>query len=465
MKQSIQRALSLWATCCVFGAMPLASHAQEMPSALNCEKDLDRAKVAYRDGDLRAVSRLIEQSCLHARLFSREKMVEGYRLLTESNLFLNDIDHADQSFMQVLRYNPLFEVDSTDPSASYDLIHLSRTYRRTPIVSVYAGGGLNYSMVNTLQHYSAFNATNDVFSTSDKKFVLGINANIGVEVPLYRNFDIVLELNYAMRSFKRADSLYVSRSVNNAKDSDPFMFGTLQFREVQHWLDVPLMIRYNHPYRKKILPYAYVGATPNILMQAALVQIVRTNAVDNRGGGQVVGSNKERIVITENTVPGDDYKSTPNSLRNTFNVSILAGVGCKFRVERNFFYVDVRYNRMMLNVVNKDNRYTQKELLYRYGYVDNDFTMDNIAITAGFIKSFYKPRKKRQYDPIRAGQLYDKQFINPLKKESEELKKTTNEEAKREVRDAIRNEEAKKKSFIDDVKAGRQSVESIKKTK
>jgi Outer membrane protein beta-barrel domain len=454
-----------------FLGIPLCAQAQ--PS-LDCENNLDEAKRIYKEGRLSEVGDQIEANCLKVHAFSREKMVEGYRLLTETKLFSNELEEADENFAMLLRYNPLYEVDSTDATASYDLIHLSRTYRRNPLVSLYASGGLGYSKIMTLQQYGADNTVTTVSDVD--QVTLGWNASLGLEIPVYKNFDVVIEGNFATRAYLRRDSLYLVGSEQNAK-AEPtnqngvakFPLGSLQFREVQRWLDVPVMVRYNYEWRKKILPYAYVGAAPNFLLRASLVGITRRNTTEDRGGGEVMGSEKERVIITKNIMQYEDgaedpYLSTYQSLRRTINVSVVAGVGCKFRIERNFLFFDIRYTGMVYNAVNTANRYTQKELLYRYAHVDNDFRMDNLTLNVGFIKSFYKPRKKRAYNTDLAAVMFDKNVLNPKKAKLEE-KEDKGEINQREFRDAMKALESQKRNFIDDVRAGNQKATDAGKPK
>ncbi len=452
--------------------MPTIGFAQQAKTTLTCENDLDDAKNAYYNGDLKAVADNIESSCLSAGLYSRPKMVEGYRLLSESYLFRNENRRAQESFEKLLRYNPLFEVDSTDPNASYDLIHLSRTYRRSPLISIYASAGLNYSRVNVLQNYTSFNAVTS--KSFYNQITVGWNANLGFEVPVYKNYDFMMEANFSSRSYARTDSLYVTAGNNNAAEvSSAFAFGSLQFREVQYWLDVPVMARYNYQWRKKIIPYAYAGVAPNFLLRSSLRGITRRNVNDGRGGGQVAGSEKEIIIITrytkidEETNEKDLYASTESSLRSMFNVSLLAGVGCKFRVERNFMFFDIRYNRFLLNAVDINNRYSQKELLYKYAFVDNDFRLDNISISFGFMRSFYQPRKTREYDPVLAAKAFDKAQKKKEKeaaRNGEIIRGTNTEETQRSVKEdaeEAKRKEKQRKNFIDDVRAGRRTVNSI----
>jgi len=457
---------TLCAALCLSVALPNPIFAQGKTTT-DCERDLDDAKQKYALGQLGSIRSFLSEECLFSKKLSRENKVQAFRLLTETSLFSNNLDDASMNFEQLLRYNPLFEVDSSDQWASYDLIYLSRTYRRNPVISWYGAAGMNYSRIENLQTYGGSN-TIDPLSNLEE-VVLGWNVSTGIELPVYQNFDLLVEANYSQRTYRRIDLLYVVSAANNAGDGSIFPFATLQFKEIQNWIDIPVMARYNYHWRKKIIPYAYVGIAPNFLLSAKLAGVIRRNEIDGRGGGQVVGDEKTEISLTPKKVftnEGDEdpYKTTAKSLRTTVNVSLVAGVGCKFRLAENFLFFDIRYNRFLLNAVNIENRYTQKELLYRYGHVDNDFRIDNLALTFGYMKSFYTPRKKRLYDPLLAALAYDRSLNGGKKKKGQgEIRKITSEEVNKEVKDAVNSSKQDKKNYIDAVRAGRATVKDLPK--
>jgi hypothetical protein len=437
---------------------PSISFSQNLDPTI-CNDRLEEAKRSYDAGQLEEVKDKIED-CLEnkPRLFSREKMIEGYKLLTESYLFRNEVDNSTRSFESMLRFDPLFEADSTDPNNSFDLIYLSKTYQKNPIVSIYANFGTNYSALEILQNYTADNNLRS--AQNYKQFTLGYNAALGIEIPIWRNFTLAMEANFAMRSYLFADTMYLSSNLSNPRQAD-YIYSILKFNEQQMYIDVPLMLRYEYYLKKnkKIIPYAFLGFTPNFLLKADLVNIERNTNRETLGGGAIVGGEVSLpiagpAIANYNT----DLPDPKLSLRNNFNVSVMAGIGSKFRIGSDFLIVEARYNRFILNSVNIENRYSNRELLYKYGYVDNDFRMDNFSLTIGFEKSFYKPRKKKKYDPI----FIDKRLNQLINKEKKEIKRTTDSELKRELNSFIRDLERDKPGILEDVKRGRAGSEVIK---
>jgi hypothetical protein len=220
-----------------------------------CIDRLEEAKRSYRAGLLSEVKDKIED-CLSERpkIFSREKMVEGYKLLTESFLFRNEIGESTISYENLLKFNPLFEADSTDPDNSYDLIYLSRTYRRKPLISAYANLGTNYTMVQTLQNYNTDN--NNRPAQNYKQVTVGFNTALGVEIPVWRDFTVAIEGNFAMRSYLFADTMYLTSNLLNPRQAD-YQYSLLQFNERQFYIDIPVMVRYEH-YLKKFKKTYYL---------------------------------------------------------------------------------------------------------------------------------------------------------------------------------------------------------------
>ncbi|MFK7797350.1 MAG: outer membrane beta-barrel protein [Aureispira sp.] len=440
----------------------LSAQRKKGTSSDNC--NLDEAKRWYEEGNLERVES-IETCASDPKSMSSEKRLEAFELITESYLYRNKIGAADKSFREMLRIDPLYKPDLTGESQeSYDLIYLSQTFNRNPIFSMYFGGGLNFTLVEQMQNYGVDNTS----GRSDREGylrqnVFGVNASIGFELPLLYNFDLTLDATFGYRTYAFGDTLYMSVGSTNpttqtgdqAHNNDlgtyqgnPVPYSTLTFKENQYWIDIPLMLRYNITKFEGLMPYIYAGVAANFLISADLQDVSRTTTAEPIGlRDQSVPTKQINITNNKTSVAND----TLPTMRTMVNVSFVAGAGMKFRVGRNFLYADFRYSRMFLNAVNTDNRYTNPELLYNYGHVDNDFRMDNFALTIGFIKAFYMPRKKRQYDPLIIGKRYNKW----LERERNAIKRETDEDLRRELNSTIKDMQLERPSLIEDIQKGR----------
>jgi hypothetical protein len=415
---------------------------------------LDEAKKWYEEGELEKIES-IESCAKDPKSMSTEKRLEAFQLITESYLYRDKIGAADKSFREILKIDPLYQPDTIgDSYQSYDLIYLSKTFTRRPVFSMYFGGGANFSLIEQLQNYGVDNTS----GTADhegylREVVIGANATVGFELPLLYNFDLTLDATFAYRTYAFGDSMYISATqetnptsliTSDLKKDDILLYSTLQFKENQFWIDVPLMLRYNITKFKGLLPYVYAGVAANFLLHADLTDVTRRTEPESiraELGGQSTTSNS--IVITKS--------GERPSLRTTVNVSFVAGAGIKFRLGRNFLYADFRYTRMFLNNVDLNNRYSNPELVYYHGHIDNDFRTDNFALTVGFIKAFYVPRKKHQYNPM----IINSKYSKFLEKERNYVKKETDEDLKRELTSTLKQYEQEQPSLIEDVQKGK----------
>ncbi len=365
----------------------------------------------------------------------------------------NRVRQADRVYRKLLEVDPLHVIDSTDEDNSWDLVYLSRTFSRMPIFTMYFGGGINFSLIEQLRNYGIDNS--GLIKPAESYlngFVVGGNGMIGFELPLIYNFELALEGNFSHRTFDFTDSLYISTNAPNptlitttSSDVDPsstIRYSKLTMRENQFWIDLNLLVKYNLEF-KGLLPYIYVGGGPNFLVHANLSDVQRVTTTETFGGGQVIQAPTKPIVLTAN---GDQP-----TMRSMLNWSLVAGAGLKFRVGRNFIFVDLRYTRMFLNNIEMNNRYANKELLYKYAHVDNDFRNDNFMLTVGFTKAFYTPRKKRTYNP----KVLDSQFDKWLERERNNIKRETDSELRSELNSTIKDLERQKPSLIEDVERGR----------
>jgi hypothetical protein len=429
----------------------LGQRGKKGTSSDNCQ--LDEAKKWYEEGELEKIES-IENCAKDPKSMSTEKRLEAFQLITESYLYRDKIGKADNSFREILKINPLYQPDTIgDSYQSYDMIYLSKTFTRRPIFSMYFGGGANFSLIEQLENYGVDNTSGIADHEGYlREVVIGANATVGFVLPLLYNFDLTLDATFAYRTFAFGDSMYISATTANPtslitsdlNQSEILLYSTLQFKENQFWLDIPLTLRYNITKFKGILPYVYGGIAANFLLHADLTDVSRRaepEGIRAELGGQSTTS--ASIVISETT-------ATP-SLRTTVNVSFVAGAGIKFRLGRNFLYADFRYTRMFLNNVNLDNRYSNPELVYYHGHVDNDFRTDNFALTVGFIKAFYVPRKKHQYNPL----IINSKYSKFLEKERNYVKKETDEDLKRELTSTLKQYEQEQPSLIEDVQKGK----------
>ncbi|MCH2043161.1 MAG: hypothetical protein MK212_03410 [Saprospiraceae bacterium] len=461
---------------CTLFCLTITSSSQAQLSKEDCEYLLKDAQLNYDMGLLDDVLTSDLINCLESsekKLLSKQDKIAAYRLYTESFLFMNEIDSANHQYEKLLGYNPLHRVTPNDKTASYDFIYLSNTYRKKPIFSVYGKMGVNYSRLQVFQYYSLDNTNDLTKNYNTNRPTIGINGGLGFEIPLFEmkkpfplDIELVVEANLANRAYSHRDSLYMNTTSTDARFdnsdseistalSDPLLYATTTFRESQMWIDAPIMLKANWRGKKQketvnnVIPYIYVGVDNSFLLDANLVKIRRTTEqeVSLDGGNQTQEKQKHRVFFLDKKGAAEQGRS---SLRSFYNFSAVAGAGVKLRLERNYFFMDLRYNHFFLNNVNRENRYSDNELLYRFAYVDSDFRMSNLAFTLGFAKSFYTPSKKRKYNNV----ILQKRLDKMIKRRKVQASNTPDKELKDQMNRNIRDLERVKESSLNRVKSG-----------
>lgn len=333
-----------------------------------CELTLVQAIDEFNAGHLYGIPGMLKD-CLDKNQ-NREWRQRAYLLLSETYLLLEDPIGAEQSYLNVLWANPEFVTEETrDP---IDLVYLSRKFTATPIFALHGYVGPNTSPVHVI---------NDVRiggeSYTREKYQLRIGWQVGVG----------LDYNY---------NDYLSASVGagflqtSYKHTTTDLFGVnkdmLEFIDHQGWMTFPLTVKFSEV-KGKLRRYAYVGYAFNYLL------------TDN---ADVEVNNRDLKSIQEGKTP--EYSSFPKSLsnismlqnRSRTNGGLLLGCGVKYKYNLDYFYIDGRYSFGLKNIADPSKRYNSVTEGLPFPYVDDDFRMDNLTISVGYIHPLYKPRKLKK---------------------------------------------------------------------
>ncbi len=319
-----------------------------------CSQTLVKAQFAYYEGRAEEVSPMLEE-CLKDG-FTAEEKLQAYRLLTLSYLYLNELGNAERVMLSFLHLNPTYSInEAVDPA---EFINLYKQFRTWPVYLTGVKAGLNSSSVNILQPYSLDNIhTTQALYASAFSYQTGAS----LEVPIKKGFSAMAELYLSGKKYTYTN--------------DFFGYLKLQLTESQNRVDIPLLVNYTIK-GKKITPYLGAGITNSFLIKSQ----AQVRRVDNLSINDVQ---------RETTGPN----ITLTSQRRLFTFSGTINFGVKYTRARNIFIVEGRYNMGLNNVVRKDKRYTNSELLYTYGFIDNDIALNSFALSVGYLIPVYKPRK------------------------------------------------------------------------
>jgi len=323
-----------------------------------CEQTLSLAAAEFEAGRFVGLPNILK-SCLD-KGFSTEQKVRAYLLLTQTYLILDDAASAENSYLQLLKADPEFIANPTrDP---IDVYYLSKKFTSKAIFTPHFRLGVNTSLPRTIYSLGTSSTIDSV--SKNRTYKVGFQIGGGVDWNIDDRWSLCLGINYSKKSFK-----------SSFFDDYEGYRGT--FTEKQDWFDIPLYLKYSFSDSGKIRPFAYAGISANLLVEAKLSP--EGSDLDAPTFGATQSSQSPDISI--------------KNMRNSFNSSLIIGGGTKYKVGKNFFYVDLRYMAGLTNIA-KNGEFNP--LLVKFHYQSDFFRLDNLSISVGFVKPLYDPRKKKK---------------------------------------------------------------------
>ncbi len=333
-----------------------------------CELTLTRATEEFNAGHLYGIPAMLSD-CL-AKNQKDDWRQRAYLLLTETYLLLEDPIGAEKSYLEVLRANPEYVTDpQRDP---IDLVYLSKKFTATPLFAFYALIGPNTSPMRVIHDVRI---GGEPQTTQSYKLRLGWQIGGGVDYNYSDNITFSAGFNYVFTGFQHVTTDLFGPN----KD-------IVEFLDRQTWASIPLTIKYGDS-QGRIRPYVFAGYSLNLLLRDRGILTVVNR--DSRGQNE---DGSEQLSSAENETPNLNL----NDHRERLNASFVLGGGLRYKYKLNYLFVDVRYSFGIKNITNINNRFDNYSEGLPYPYVDDDFRMDNLAISVGYVHPFYKPRKLKK---------------------------------------------------------------------
>lgn len=330
--------------------------------AQDCSEKLELAKRMYEQGKLTQVEPILKD-CLFGLI--GDKQTEAYKLVIMANLYLDELEKADKAMNTLIKVNPEY-VPSEEKDVA-EFIQLYQSYRRNPVFAIGLVGGLNRTTVAPY-NYSTVNSTNS--EKGEYTPTISYQIGIGVDYYLSSSVNIKTGIFYSQRKYAYSATLLGLTQVTS--------------NEADNFLEFPLAISYELGKAKigfvKLKPFVMLGGSVSYLVGATTE--LRRTFLD--AAYQNV-ENKPADV----TGPAEDIKN----LRTELSYNVFAGIGVKYKVKNGYLMASGQYNVGMQDLLKPDSRYSNDNLLYKYGYVDSDFKTEHISINLGYYYSFYKPKK------------------------------------------------------------------------
>jgi hypothetical protein len=334
---------------CILILAGFISNAQQT----NCALKLDEAENLYEMGVLDSIPAML-RSCLDDG-FEVEELARAYKLLIRTYLFEDYQEMAELTMMKFLKKFPEYEIKANDP---IEFTYLYKSYKTVPLYSIGIIGGVNYSFIRIIEPYSLDN-TEDY---SGEYSVSGVGYQFGIQIKRYINDEIEINL----------DALFVNKKFEYNNEQ---LDSKVNYKESQSYLSFPITGTYDFEY-KNVRPFVRFGFSIDYLLAS-------TASVERSFTGPT----------SLEALTGPDLDVVED--RNPLDFSLLFGVGLKYNVKKGYVIFDARYNLGLTNTVNSENRYANPEKTWYYNYVDDDFAINNVYVSIGYVYPFYRTRKQK----------------------------------------------------------------------
>ncbi|MGL1889165.1 MAG: PorT family protein [Reichenbachiella sp.] len=330
----------------------------------SCSLILSEAEDLYEAGRLYEVTKVLKQSdCLDAKKggFTKEEKTKAYRLLALVYLFMDNEPDAEVAVINLLNVDKEHPLDENDPA---ELKLMMDKYRSKPIFRVGVLAGPNLTGVREITEYGTFN-TDSINKSYNNE--LSIHFGVTVEYNVIDNLEIVLRGEYSVQKYS-----VNYRIISEGDDNNTNAF-VVQLEEKQNWFKIPVAIKYGYP-MGNVMPYVIGGVSFDFLV-----------------GAKMSGSRQGTTTIT---LTEDEADLKELDMRQKSNISYFGGIGLRLNLKRtDFIFLEAKYSVGANNVVNGQNRFASGNLNYDMAHIDSDFAINNMALSVGYLRSLYSPKK------------------------------------------------------------------------
>lgn len=348
-----------------------------------CSRALNEAEEAFEQGRLLSILDANQSprfyNCLRNGGFTKEEEIRAHKLLTKAYLFTDNEEMAEEKLVDLLYSDKEHALSPEDPA---ELYFLYSKFKTEPIFRVAARIGANKSMPVVMQEFTTFQYDEDekLYNENGNTTGLGLGfwGELLVEKHIKNGIEVLAGPQLRVATYEVEGNLI-----------DPDLTYSVKNRSTM--LRMPLLGRYNYGYsakdaegnRKKLIPYAFLGTSFDYTLAARYIDASRT-------GGTPVTLQEEDAA--------SDLKAQDQVA--DFNLSLVAGLGAKWRFGRSkvdFLTLELRFDNSLFNYINADNRNLNQDVLTTIGHVEDDLALNTVSFSIGYIKSLYKPRKRKQY--------------------------------------------------------------------
>lgn len=331
----------------------------------SCAQTLRLARSTYELGRLHEIPTLID-GCLKDGFTVQEK-VEALKLLTQTYIYLEEPEKAEESMLQLLNTDHFYEVnENVDPA---EFVALFRTFRTDPVFSIGVKFGTNATYPTATKNYFIGSS-----AANKGEYSPGINIQYGLsfEKELFgkdSRWIAAPEIISSNHSFG-----YANESITTS-DQTGESYSVIDGNFKQSRLDLNLLVQYklfkkDDPIAKPKF-YMLFGTGSSLLLKSS----AQIETQFPKKGSVVTG-------------PGIKMKSNYSKM----DYNVIAGGGIKFKFGAIYLNADIRYKYGITNLTKATSR-SNPEAVFDYGFVLNDLRQSSVMINIGFIYPYFIPKK------------------------------------------------------------------------
>lgn len=299
----------------------------------------------YYDTAIEYLTKALDECSLN-----KEEKIQANKILALSYIGIDDLENAEDRASRIMRIDPTYEPDKFSDDPEYVALFSNFVY--TPVQRFGLSAGINRPFTNVSNTYSIYHGQ-DASDYSEYKEESGFQIAGNYEIRVMKK----LWLNAGVQ-FRVTNYTHLIKEVENT---------TIDYSENMQYFDIPLSVKY-YFLQRRMQPYVSAGACYSLL----------TSAVST--------SSRDKI---NDIVDRLEY-------RNTSMAGFFGSAGFIYKLKSFYGFVDVKYCVYPDNVNKEGTRYADEVNVFKYYYIDDDFTMDNLQINAGILFNLVYRNKKEK---------------------------------------------------------------------
>lgn len=342
------------------------------------------ARSVYEQGRLHEIPDLINKNIAQ---FSKSELVDAYRLLTLSYIYLEEPDKADESMQKLLQTEHFYEPNPNVEPAEF--IGLYKTFRTRAVFNAGFKFGANFTtpLLNEV-YYVANGAPGNGKYTAK----VGFQAGLVFEKDLFTKSKKVIlsrivfapEVMYTARTFSYDNKEVFSSDVLLPPNGSSVAVADQKITLKQSWLDINPVFQLKLRNSTSFVPYVGFGPGVSVLLNASSTIVTTRTSINNTSPGVSSGPD---------VVTSGNFK--------TIIPSVIGSAGVKYRLGGVYVVAEFRVQYALISPVNSGSRIGgtgsgASAAVFDYGYTLPNYKPLNFVINAGIVIPYFNPIKLKR---------------------------------------------------------------------